>query len=197
MPFDSEILRSSVVSPARLCVMISGGGRTLTHIHQLIEQKALNARIHLVIASRPCAGVGRSRALGYHTIIEPGQIPRDRLGEILRQHAIDWVVLGGYLQLVRIPPGYEHRVVNIHPALLPRHAGAGMFGDRVHSAVLASADRLSGCSVHLCDERYDHGPLVLQRTCPVYRTDTVRTLSRRVFALEREAYAAALQLLIA
>lgn len=179
-----------------MCVMISGGGRTLRHIHELIESGGLDARIELVIASRACKGIERASALGYQAVLEAGRIKRERLGAMLEERGIDWVVLAGYLQLIEIPAGYEGRVVNIHPALLPRFGGTGMYGDRVHAAVLASGARVSGCTVHLCDVEFDRGAIVLQRTCRVLAGDTVERLAARVFGLEREAYAAALRLLI-
>ena len=116
---------------------------------------------------------------------------------MLGEHAIDWVVLAGYLHLVAIPRGFEGRVVNIHPALLPDFGGPGMFGDRVHEAVLKAGATESGCTVHLCDERYDTGSIVLQERCPVVPGDDVASLARRVFDLECKAYPRALQLLFA
>jgi phosphoribosylglycinamide formyltransferase-1 len=104
-------------------------------------------------------------------------------------------VLAGYLKLVNIPPGYERRVVNIHPALLPGFGGAGMYGHRVHEAVLASGDGESGCTVHFCDEVFDRGPIILQKRCPVLPGDTPDMLAARVFDLECRAYPEALQLL--
>ncbi len=196
MTFDSRAIARAMPRPARLGVLISGGGRTLCTIHDAVRRGQLHASIELVIASRPCRGVQRARERGLPAMIEPGRIPRKRLGALLRDAGIDLVALGGYLQLVEIPEGYEQRVVNIHPALLPRFGGPGFYGDRVHRAVLESGSRISGCTVHLCDEQYDHGPIVLQRTCPVLPGDTVETLGARVFALEKQAYVSALQLLV-
>ncbi len=196
MGFDSRALREGLARPARLCVMISGGGRTLAHIHALIEDAEIDAKIELVIASRACTGIERARGLGYAPVTMGGRIPRARLGELLAKHGIDWVVLAGYLQLLEIPEGFEGRVVNMHPALLPRFGGVGMYGDRVHAAVLASGAKVSGCTVHLCDGEYDRGAMVLQRTCRVLAGDTVESLGARVFWLEREAYGAALKLLV-
>lgn len=194
--FDSRELRESISRPARLGVFISGSGRTLCNIHDLIARGGLDARIELVVASRACAGVERARERGLEAIVERGRIGADRLEALLARHAIDWVILAGYLQLLPMVNGFSRRVLNIHPALLPRHGGAGMYGDRVHAAVLASGERVSGCTVHLCDEEFDRGSIVLQRTCPVLARDDVRSLSARVFSLEREAYEAALRLLI-
>jgi len=179
-----------------LAVMLSGSGRTLVNLCEHIERGTLGARIGVIIASRDCLGVARARDRDLPVVIEPGRIERERLGALLDEHAIDWVVLAGYLHLVAIPPGYEGRVVNIHPALLPDFGGPGMFGDRVHSAVLAAGRTESGCSVHLCDERYDRGSIVLQDRCPVLPEDDVESLAARVFALEQRAYPRALQLLL-
>lgn len=194
--FDSRELRRSVTRPARLGVFISGSGRTLCSIHDLITRGGLDARIALVVASRACTGVERARDRGLQTVVERGRIAPVRLERLLTEHGIDWIILAGYLQLLPVVPGFSCRVVNIHPALLPRHGGVGMYGDRVHAAVLASGERVSGCTVHLCDEEFDRGSVVLQRTCPVLPGDDVRALAARVFALEREAYEAALRLLI-
>ncbi len=196
MTFDSRTIRSTLSRPARLAVLISGGGRILCTIHDAVARGTLDAAVRLVIASRPCRGVQRARERGLTTLVVPGRIPRRRLAEILHAHAVDLVALAGYLQLVEIPEGYEQRIVNIHPALLPRFGGPGFYGDRVHRAVLDAGARVSGCTVHLCDEHYDHGPVILQRTCPVLPGDTVASLASRVFALEKEAYVSALQLLI-
>jgi len=103
------------------------------------------------------------------------------------------VALAGYLKLFEIPDGFENRVTNIHPALLPSFGGKGMYGPNVHRAVIESGCRVSGCTVHLCDERYDTGPIITQLTCPVLESDTPETLADRVFALETEAYPSALR----
>ena len=177
--------------------MLSGGGRTLLNLLDRIDEGTLRATIPLVIASRECLGAERARARGVPAVlIEPGEIAEERLGALLREHGIDFVALAGYLKLVRIPEGFAGRIVNIHPALLPEFGGQGMYGDRVHEAVLRSGAARSGCTVHLCDGRFDGGPILLQRECEVRPGDTARTLAERVFALECGAYPAALQRLI-
>ncbi len=177
--------------------MLSGGGRTLINLLDRIDDGTLRATIPLVIASRECLGAERARARGVPAVlVEPGEIAAERLGAMLRGHGIDLVALAGYLKLVRIPAGFEGRVVNIHPALLPEFGGPGMYGDRVHEAVLRAGAGRSGCTVHLCDGRYDGGPILLQRECEVRPGDTARTLADRVFALECAAYPEALQRLV-
>lgn len=173
--------------------MISGGGRTAINLLDAIDARTLGASMPLVICSDPNApGVARCRDRGLHVEVIPGRIPKDTLEQVLRAHQIDWVILAGYLKLVDIPASYQGRVVNIHPALLPKFGGAGMHGQHVHSAVLARGERRSGCTVHLCDDRFDTGPIVLQMTCPVLAHDTPETLAERVFALECKAFPLAL-----
>jgi formyltetrahydrofolate-dependent phosphoribosylglycinamide formyltransferase len=181
----------------RLAVLLSGSGRTLLNLLDAIRVGRLHASIALVIASRETLGAERARAAGLRVEVIPGVIPAERLGTILREHRIDWVVLAGYLKLVNIPPDYRARIVNIHPALLPNFGGPGMYGARVHEAVLRSGVSESGCTVHLCDEVYDRGRILLQKRCPVLPGDTPESLAERVFALECEAYPEALKLLFA
>lgn len=176
--------------------MISGGGRTLLNILEHVKRGELRAEIPLVIASKECAGAQRCREQGLHVEVIPGRIPAPLLQSLLDHHAIDWVVLAGYLKLIDVPRAYEGRVVNIHPALLPRHGGPGMYGHHVHEAVLKAGDAESGCTVHLCDSRYDSGPIVLRERCPVLAGDTPETLAARVFACECVAYPRALRGLI-
>lgn len=183
--------------PARLAVLLSGGGRTLLNLLEEIDADRLDAEVALVIASRECLGAERARARGLAVEVIPGRIPAGDLEHRLREARIAWVVLAGYLHLVDVPRAWAGRVVNIHPALLPRHGGKGMYGDRVHRAVLEAGDTESGCTVHLVDEEYDRGTVLLQRRCPVLPDDTPETLAARVFEEERIAYPEALRRLIA
>jgi formyltetrahydrofolate-dependent phosphoribosylglycinamide formyltransferase len=141
----------------------------------------------------------RAQALG----VEVAVLPRsDRyaveLGGLLANHRIDVVCLAGYMFLlpIEVVRAYEGRMLNIHPALLPRFGGKGMYGRHVHEAVLAAGETESGCSVHFVTERYDEGPVLLQKTCPVLPGDTVETLADRVLDLEQTAYPEALKLLV-
>jgi folate-dependent phosphoribosylglycinamide formyltransferase PurN len=173
--------------------MLSGSGRTLANLLEAVGRGDLDARLALVIASRECPGAEIARRAGIETLVISGVVPAEELGRILAERAIDWVVLAGYLKLVNIPPAYRGRIVNIHPALLPEFGGEGMYGDRVHAAVLAAGRRESGCTVHLIDEDYDRGRILLQVRCPVEPSDTAATLAARVFELEKRAYPAALR----
>lgn len=176
----------------RFAVMISGGGRTLLNLHELMGAGNLAGTIALVIASGECAGVKKAADAGLECLIRPGVIPADELDGLLSSRSIDAVILAGYLKFVNVPGRFHGRVVNIHPSLLPRHGGKGMFGHHVHQAVLDARERVSGCTVHLVDDEYDHGRIVLQRTCEVRPDDTAATLADRVFELEKLAYPEAL-----
>lgn len=177
-----------------LCLMISGGGRTALNILDHIERGDLLAHVALVISSDPAAaGVQRCRDRGLQVVVIPGTIPAEVLERTLKEHHVDWVVLAGYLKLVRIPASYEGRVINIHPALLPKFGGKGMHGHHVHEAVIAAGEKQSGCTVHFCDSRYDTGPIILQMTCPVLPGDTPETLAARVFEVEKRAFPEALK----
>ena len=117
----------------------------------------------------------------------------DALTAAVDRAGVDLVVMGGFLCLWRFPPSYDRRVLNIHPALLPRFGGRGMHGLRVHEAVLTAGERESGCSVHIADQQYDHGPVVAQRRVPVLPDDTPERLAQRVGQAERELYPEVIQ----
>lgn len=105
-------------------------------------------------------------------------------------------MLAGYLRKVPIPVWLRWRIVNVHPALLPAFGGAGMFGMRVHAAVLEAGCKVTGCTVHLCDEEYDRGPILVQRSCEVMEGETPGMLAARVFEEEKIAYVEALRRLL-
>lgn len=183
---------ASLARAPRLAVLLSGGGRTLLNLCDRIQAGSLHATIPLVIADRDCAGLDRARARGLHALRIPGVMNAEVLRALCAAHSIDWIVLAGYLRMVRIPRGYETRVVNIHPSLLPKFGGPGMHGHKVHEAVLAAGESESGATVHLCDAHFDTGPVVLQGRCPVLPGDTPDSLAARVFAVECELLPAAL-----
>lgn len=177
-------------------MFVSGTGRTLENFAQKIDSGELPARIALVVGSRECPALEKARARGFRTEVHPGPFTGDSMASLLADAGAEWVVLAGYTLLLPIPPGFEGRIVNIHPALLPAFGGRGMYGMRVHEAVLASGARESGCTVHLCDGRYDTGPIVARASCEVRPGDTPASLAARVFELEKELYPRALATLL-
>ena len=153
-----------------------------------IEAGAFDAEVALVVASRPCQGIECASQRGLPSIQHAGTLARDELLALMDDHEADWAVLAGYLRLLPVPEQLRGRIVNIHPALLPDFGGAGMHSDRVHQAVLDAGVRESGCTVHLCDDRYDTGPILAQSRCPVLEGDSVETLAARVFERECALY---------
>jgi phosphoribosylglycinamide formyltransferase-1 len=181
--------------PLRMAVLLSGSGRTLQNLGDAINAGRLHASIDLVISSRPgVQGITRAANLGLTAVIVPRKQFKtpsefsDVIWRHIRDAGVDLVVLAGFLSWIAIPGDYQHRVVNIHPALLPAFGGPGMYGHHVHEAVLAHGAKISGCTVHFCDEQYDNGPILLQRTCPVMDDDDADTLAARVFEQECQAY---------
>ncbi|MEE2907318.1 MAG: phosphoribosylglycinamide formyltransferase [Planctomycetota bacterium] len=182
--------------PLRLTTLISGGGRTVCNLQEAIRRGDVHAKITQVIASREdCPGIERARALGLDVQVPDATAYDDDLVRLITSSQADIICLCGYLRMLRLQPEWRGRVINIHPALLPRHGGQGMYGERVHQSVLSAGDRISGCTVHFVDEEYDHGPILLQRSCPVCQDDTPSTLADRVFQEECLCLPEAVQLL--
>lgn len=198
---DATKQKQAAGKPARLGVLISGGGTTLMNILEYIKKGELNAQISLVISSRSdVAGVEKAKNANLPVkIIRKKDYPdTDRFSKAIEDALVsanvDLVIQGGWLCLWKIPPRFEYKVMNIHPALLPSFGGQGMWGHHVHEAVLNSGCKVSGCSVHFCTSEYDKGPIIVQRTCPVEEDDTPDTLAARVFRQECIAYPTAIQL---
>jgi phosphoribosylglycinamide formyltransferase-1 len=193
---------SSVPKRLRLVILISGGGTTLKNLLEKIAAGRLDVEIaHVVSSSAKAGGLEIAKSAGIPTsVITPKSCNRpDAYSEAVfgacRRADVDYVVMGGYLTHVLIPPDFENRVLNIHPALIPAFCGKGFYGLHVHEAVLEYGARVSGCTVHFVDNQYDHGPVILQKTVPVLDDDTPQTLAARVFEAECEAYPEALRLL--
>ena len=178
----------------RLGVLASGRGSNLVALHEAIVRGDLPAELAVVVSNNSSAGAlafARSREVpAVHISARTHADPGAALLELLRDHRVDVVVLAGYMKLLdpRVVAAYRGRAVNIHPAPLPRFGGPGMFGERVHAAVLAAGVRESGPTVHIVDEHYDGGDVIAQRPVPVLADDTVETLAARVLAAEHDLY---------
>jgi len=170
----------------RTAVAISGRGSNLEALHEALKAGAA-AKIVVVISDRPDAGgLERARQWGLSTEVLPSPSDGAVWLAVLRRYAVDLVVLAGYVKLVpaNVIAGYRGRIVNVHPALLPAFGGQGMYGRRVHEAVLASGVRETGATVHLVDEVYDHGATLAQARVPVLPGDTPELLAQRVLEVE-------------
>jgi len=188
-------------SPLNLAVLLSGSGTTLQNLLDQIATGNLNAKVKTVIGSRPNLQ-GNERAAKAQVpshVVDRKQFDSCKafsaqVFNLVDQAEVDLVVLAGWLCLLDLPMRFHTRAMNIHPALLPSFGGRGMYGRKVHEAVLAHGCKLSGCTVHFVDATYDTGPIILQRSCPVLDDDTPDTLAHRVFEEEKIAYPEAIQL---
>jgi formyltetrahydrofolate-dependent phosphoribosylglycinamide formyltransferase len=186
-----------------LVVLASGGGTNLQAIIDSIEAGKLDAQIKAVISNNSKSGaLERARNhnitdihLSHKQFATPEEFDQ-KLLSILKENEIDMIVLAGYMKMISptVIRQYKNRIINIHPALLPSFGGKGMYGIHVHEAVIESGVKVSGVTVHLVDEIYDHGAIVMQKTVPVLDDDTPESLAERVLKVEHQAYSEAIQL---
>ena len=183
----------------RLAVLLSGSGRTLENLLEWIDSGGLSANVAVVVSSRPdVRGLRIAERAGLSTrLLPPGGQSVEGWSETIfracREARSDLVVMAGFMHLVRIPADFTGRVINIHPSLLPAFGGRGFHGMNVHRAVLERGCTVSGCTVHLVDDEYDHGRVLLQRTVPVLADDSPESLAARVFAAECQTLPEAIQ----
>ncbi|HYC51073.1 MAG TPA: phosphoribosylglycinamide formyltransferase [Gemmatimonadaceae bacterium] len=178
---------------SRIAVFASGGGSNLQALLDFLASRGPQAEcaVALVVSDRADAGaLERARRAGIPTALIPARAQASELLAATRAHDIDFVALAGFLRL--LPPElikeFPNRIVNIHPALLPDFGGPGMYGERVHRAVLLSGARVSGATVHYVDEEYDHGAILAQWPAPVLADDTMQSLAARVLKVEHVLY---------
>ena len=184
-------------NPVRVACLISGGGRSVVNLHEKIISAHIPARIVLVACTRAnVAGIGAAAALGLETCevaALPSETLDDRLDAALEKSGAELIVLAGYLRLFRVAR-WKNRCINIHPSLLPRFGGRGMWGEHVHNAVLAAGETESGCTVHWADEHFDQGSIILRRPCAIDAGMNAAQLAARVFEEERHALPEAVSL---
>lgn len=191
------------MSQLQLGVFASGRGSNFTAILKAIDDGRLDAVVRVLVSNNDDAGAletAQDRGIPTAVIRRKGFPSRDEFIEahidVLKNHGVDFVVLAGYMKMIpeAVIQQYRHRIVNIHPALLPSFGGKGMYGHFVHEAVLARGCKVSGVTIHIVDEIYDNGPIVTQRCIPVEAADTPDTLAARVLKTEHILYAETLQL---
>lgn len=179
----------------KIAVLVSGRGSNLQTIIDNIEDGSINGRIEVVISSKKDAyALERAEKHDIEGIyIGKENYPdvdarNDRLIEVLKEREIDLIVLAGYMSILneRFVKVFRHRIINIHPSLIPSFCGKGYYGSRVHKAVLDYGVKLTGATVHFVDEGTDTGPVILQKTVEVDFNDTVETLSKKVLKIEHE-----------
>lgn len=187
----------------QLGVFASGRGSNFEAIIDAIRENRLNADLRLLLSNKQDAGaLSIARNVDVPTAVvskqsfETRDIFIETMLSTLKQHGVEFIVLAGYMK--KVPPevisAYRNRIVNIHPALLPSFGGKSMYGHHVHEAVIGRGCKVTGVTVHIVDEVYDHGPIVAQRCVPVEEGDTRDRLASRVLKVEHQLYAEALQL---
>lgn len=201
--FVKFVLNFNKFENLNLCVLASGRGSNLKSIIRSQKSGKISSKVAIVISNKSNSG-----ALN---IAKSYQIPNFHLSqkmftseneyvnnffELLRNYDIDLIVLAGYMKLipVDIVKKFKNRIINIHPALIPSFCGKGLYGLKVHEAVLNYGAKVTGVTVHLVDEEYDTGPIVLQKTLKVKDDDTPESLQKRVLKWEHKMYPEAIKL---
>lgn len=184
----------------RIAVFASGSGSNAENLYHHFKNSNL-AKVAMIVSNKPDAFVcTRARNLRIPlTLVSKRSLNDGSLTYILQQEGIDFVVLAGFLQLVPadLIAAYAGSIVNVHPALLPKFGGKGMYGDRVHAAVLLAGEKESGITIHQVNEHYDEGQIEAQFRCAVYPIDTPESLAQRIHSLEYEHYPQVIEKLIA
>ena len=194
---SSESKPDRLPGHARLGFFASHGGSNMQAIIDACKKGRLDAEAKVVICNnRGAEALNRARRAGIPAYLlngkthpEPDALDRE-IRRVLRKHEVDLVILAGYMRKLgpKTLAAFRNRVLNIHPALLPRYGGKGMYGIRVHEAVLRSGDSETGVTIHLCNENYDEGAILAQKSVPVLAHDNPELLAERVLELEHEIY---------
>lgn len=193
------------MNPLRLAILASGQGTNLQNIHQQIASGELpGVELALVVSNNSASGAMTfARGSGIPT----EHISAHKLGgqeqadaellKVLREYKIDLIVLAGYMKKIpsEVVRAFAGRIINVHPALLPAFGGEGMYGERVHAAVIERGERYSGATAHIVTEHYDEGPIILQESCEVLPADTPASLAERVREIEFRLLPKAIKLL--
>jgi len=196
-------MKNNSIEPIRLAVFASGRGSNLESIINHINAGRLDAKVAVVISNNSKSGaleLARDNNIPEHHIsgmqFENEESFIDHVLQVLKKYDTQLIVLAGYMKKVpvKVIQTFKHRILNIHPALLPSFGGKGLYGKHVHEAVLEYGCKVSGATVHIVDEGYDTGPPVYQQCVPVLNDDTPGTLAARILKVEHEIYPKAIQL---
>lgn len=187
----------------QLGVFASGRGSNFGAILEAVKDGNLDAEVKLLLTNNSEAGalsVAREYGVATAVVSKTDFEGRDRFIQAmlstLARHGVEFIALAGYMKKIpsEVIAAYRNRIANIHPALLPSFGGQGMYGHHVHEAVIARGCKVTGVTVHIVDEVYDHGAIVMQRCVAVEEDDTPENLAARVLKIEHKLYAEALQL---
>jgi len=175
-----------------IAILASGNGTNAQRISEYFANHP-GIRVKLILCNKPDAYVlTRAQKLGIPCQVFDRKTfyETNTITQLLKNHDISFIALAGFLWLIpdNILTMYPKRIVNIHPALLPKYGGKGMYGEYVHEAVISSGDRESGISIHYVNDKYDQGDIIFQARCPLLPGDTPDTLASRIHELEHEYY---------
>ena len=183
----------SEINKKRIAVLVSGSGTNLQAIIDNVENGNLNCKITYVMADRECYGLQRAEKYGIETLLLDRKIIDNKLANeiidsTLEKCKTDYIVLAGYLSILteKFIKKWDKRVINIHPSLLPKFGGKGMYGIKVHEAVIKAAEKESGCTVHFVTNEIDAGEIIANVKVPVLEDDTPETLQKRVLEQEHK-----------
>jgi len=184
----------------RVAVLLSGSGRTLDNFHRLISEKKLDCEI-VAVGSSSLKALGVEKAKSYnYPVFASGEknhkILSKQLNDFILNYKPDLICLAGFMKLYTVPDGFEGKVLNIHPALIPSFCGKGYYGMKVHEAVVKAGVKVTGCTVHIVSSKYDEGPIVLQECVKVFQNDTAGDVADKVFQRECKLYPEAINLFI-
>jgi formyltetrahydrofolate-dependent phosphoribosylglycinamide formyltransferase len=180
-----------------IAVFASGRGSNFQAILNAINEGRLPAHVTLLVSNNSSAGaldLARSKNIPAIHLSQKQCSSEEsyveQLSDLLTRHNVELIALAGYMKRIptKIVQRFRNRILNIHPALLPAFGGPGMYGSHVHEAVIASGMKVSGATVHIVDEEYDRGPIVMQKTVEVASNDTPETLAAKVLPIEHEIY---------
>ena len=178
----------------KMAVLLSGSGRTLDNFHEEIQKGKLQAEVQVVVSNVADAlGLEKAKRYGYPAFHAVGS---DRTNAILADYDIDIICLAGYLKLYTPPQGLEKSVINIHPSLLPKYGGKGMYGINVHNEVIKNKETESGISIHYVNKHYDKGRIIFQKNVEITYPITALGLSKKIHELEMKFFPKVIEQLI-
>lgn len=194
-------VETTTIKPVTAVILISGAGSTMQNLIERSRDGRCFLNVLGVISSKPgVPGIDRARNLGVPATVcnradytDASAFSR-AVFKLIAHLQPDIVLLAGFLSYLHLPKRWKGRVINIHPSLLPKFGGKGMYGMKVHQAVLKAKESESGCTVHFVDEVFDRGPIIVQKRVPVVSSDTPYSLAERVQQAEKEAYPEAINL---
>ncbi len=177
---------------ANIAIFASGSGSNAQRLIEYFERRP-DVKVKALLANRPDAyALERAKRLNVPTFVFNREefFSSDKVLTYLKDNSIDWIILAGFLWLIpdNLLKNYPDRIINIHPALLPAYGGKGMYGEKVHKAIIAAGEKESGISIHYINERYDEGEMIFQATCVVEPGDTAQSLAEKIHKLEHEHF---------